>query len=734
VLRRLARAALAHGLAGSGADRAIARISGVAQEPLVLAYHRVLPDSGAAPSGVPSMGIRVSTLERHLEFVGRRFHFVSLDELGSRLEQGTASRLAALTFDDGYLDFYERAFPLLQRKGIPGAVFVVTDLLDEGRSFLHDRVHAALESALSRWGAARVRAFLVARGFAVAELPDHAFPATRALLQALGQDELIGICMALEPAGNVAVSRSLTWDQLVRMSRAGITVGSHTRSHVLLPRESAARVREETTGSRAAIEARLGLPVTHFVYPDGCFDAASVRAVAAAGYRYAYTGCRHRDPVHPLLTVPRRVLWEGSTLGALGHHSADVLSGQVNGIFEFADPCRVRHGATTVALVAPSLDVIGGQSVQAVALAAGLREAGLGVLLVATNPRFPAGLRWLRKVPVARTFLNQALYAVGLLRLHRADVVHAFSASFWSFLLAPVPAMLVGRLLGKRVVLNYHSGEAQEHLQSWGWLVHPWLRLAHQIVVPSEYLQRVFAGHGLSSCVVRNVVDTARFGYRARTPLRPWLLSTRNLEPCYGVGTIVEAFALLRPECPDATLAIAGSGSEEKHLRRMAAGLGGVSFLGQVAPAEMPRLCDSADVFVNASLVDNQPLSLLEALASGLPVVTTAPGGIAALVRHGETGLVVPPRDPAALALAVLAVLRDEAGALRRAAAGRQVAQAHAWAAVREQWLNVYSGGTVDAGPRAEDGDRRAGRPGPSGSLEVAGEERYAEPVVAPAR
>ncbi len=499
---------------------------------------------------------------------------------------------------------------------------------------------------------------------------------------------------------------------------------------------------EETAVSRVEIEARLGVRVSHFAYPDGRFDAAAVRAVASAGYRYAYTGCSHRDPSHPLLTLPRRMLWEGSTLGVLGRFSADVLSSHVNRVFDLTDRCSEDHAAgaarpdapTTIALVAPSLDLVGGQSVQAAALAQGLRQDGLQVLFLAANPRFPAGLRWLRRVPFVRTVLNQLLYASSLPRLRRADVVHVFSASFWSFLLGPVPAMLMARGLGKRVVLNYHSGQAEAHLRHWGLLVHPWLRLAHQIVVPSEYLRRIFLEHGYATRVVRNVVDTSAFGYRARAPLQPRLLSTRSLEADYRVDVILRAFALLKAARPDATLTVAGAGGEERRLRQMASSTPGVTFVGRVAPGDMPQLCASADIFLNASVVDNQPLSLLEAFASGLPVVTTATGGIARMVRHGETGMVIPPLDPAAMAAAVLALLRDEDLSLRVARGARGEAETHSWSHVRDQWTEVYSGRSVDAAPAAGDGDRRGSRQEPAGSLEVAREERYDESVVAQAR
>src|SRR6266542_3602424 len=176
-----------------------------------------------------------------------------------------------------------------------------------------------------------------------------------------------------------------------------------------------------------------------------------------------------------------------------------------------------------IAIVAPSLDILGGQGIQAQALLERLGGEGWPVELIRINPAFPRGFGWVRRVSYARTALNQALYIPSLLRLQAADIVHVFSASYWSFLLAPAPAMAVARALGKRVILNYHSGEADDHLARWGLLVHPWLRLAHEIVVPSEYLREVFARHGYRSRVVPNVVDTSDFRYRDRRPEGPHL-------------------------------------------------------------------------------------------------------------------------------------------------------------------------------------------------------------------
>ena len=347
-----------------------------------------------------------------------------------------------------------------------------------------------------------------------------------------------------------------------------------------------------------------------------------------------------------------------------------------------------------IAVVAPSLDIVGGQSIQAEALCAGLRGAGYEVDFVPVNPRFPRGLGWVRRCPYARTMLNQALYLPSLHRLREADVVHVFSASYWSFLIAVAPALLAARRFGKRILLNYHSGEAEDHLERWGALVHPWLALAHEIVVPSEYLRAVFARYGYPARAVPNLVDTTRFQYRDRMPPHARFLSARNLEPYYRVDVTLEAFALVRERFPSATLTIAGDGSERGRLVRRAAALGerGIRFVGRVNPAEMPRLYEGADVFVNSSIVDNQPLSVLEAFAAGLPVVSTATGDIAALVRDGETGLVVPSDDPSATAKALTVVLEYPVRALRMARQARSEVEAFTWSRLREQWAAAYAG------------------------------------------
>jgi glycosyltransferase involved in cell wall biosynthesis len=346
--------------------------------------------------------------------------------------------------------------------------------------------------------------------------------------------------------------------------------------------------------------------------------------------------------------------------------------------------------ALTIAVVAPSLDILGGQGVQAKSLMEALKDIGFNVLFIPVNPRFPRWLQWARKIPGFRTLINQLLYIPSLRQLRNANLVHVFSASYWSFLISPLPAILAARLFRKPVVLNYHSGEANDHLKHWGWGVHPWLRLVTEIVVPSVYLEHVFAHHGYDTRVIRNMIDTSTFRYRERVPLKPRLLSARNLETHYRVDNTLKAFALVQKEYPEATLTIAGYGSQEPALRAMAKGMVGVKFVGRVEPVDMPALYDSADVFVNSSEVDNQPISILEAFSAGLAVVSTPTGDIPAMLLNGARGQLVPHDDPQALATAILDALEQSAGVTSMTRAARMEAEKYTGPMVCREWADLY--------------------------------------------
>ena len=344
-----------------------------------------------------------------------------------------------------------------------------------------------------------------------------------------------------------------------------------------------------------------------------------------------------------------------------------------------------------IAVVAPGPAVAGGQSIQARALVEALAADGHEVDFIATDP----APRWARRIPGLRTLANQALYLPRLLALARARTALIFSASYWSFVLAPLPALAAARLCGASGVLVYHSGEADDHLTRWRRFLRPCLALARRIVVPSEFLRDVFARHGHETLVIPNVVDLSAFVYRERVPLRPRLISARSVEAPYAVDNTVRAFALLKRRRPDAVLTVAGGGSELSRVKALAESLNvsGIRFLGAVRPEAMPRLLDEADLFVNSSIVDNQPVSLLEAFAAGTPVISTPSGGIARMVRDGENGRLVPAGHPEAMAAAIDDLLARPDGGRSLARRAREEVERHAWPRVRPLWDAVAGTG-----------------------------------------
>ncbi len=355
-----------------------------------------------------------------------------------------------------------------------------------------------------------------------------------------------------------------------------------------------------------------------------------------------------------------------------------------------SSPKRIR-----VCIVAPSLRYIGGQSAQADLLLRHWRnDPDIEISFLAVDPALPRALAWVETVPGLRTLLREPIYLWGLWRgLKAVDVAHMFSASYWSFLLAPAPAAWFAKMRGCKTLINYHSGEARDHLQRFRSAAFVLSRV-DKIVVPSGYLVDVFREFGLSASPVANIVDLSQFRYRARPALRPHLVCTRGFSAYYSVDVVVRAFAEVKKQYPDAQLDLVGNGSLESDIRKLVEdlNLSGVNFAGVASRERIGEYYDQADIFVNASWLDNMPLSVIEAFAAGTPVVTTSPECMPYLVEHERTGLLSPVGDENALAANVIRLLRDPSLAARLAQNAYREAQKYTWNAVREQWVDAYRG------------------------------------------
>lgn len=348
-----------------------------------------------------------------------------------------------------------------------------------------------------------------------------------------------------------------------------------------------------------------------------------------------------------------------------------------------------------VLLIAPGNEILGGQTIQAIRLLEILGSVpGLEMRFQPINPLFPAPLRWVKRIPVVRTMLTMVLYLGSMVRAAAwPDILHIFTAGLSSYTLWTIPAMLFAKLYGKKIIVNYRDGRGEDHLRRYR-TAKPTLAWADVIVSPSGYIVDLFARYGLTrGRVIPNVIDAEKFRSRRRSKLTPKLMTNRSLEPLYNVPCILRALARVRERYPDAVLTIAHEGPEQARLESLADELkirDAVRFVGKVAPADVPKLYDEADIYITTPDIDCMPGSILEALASGVPVIATRTGGIPYLVQDGISAMLVDVDDHGSVADAVLRLMEDPSLVESLTSAGRQELVRYTPDAVRNAWCTLY--------------------------------------------
>ncbi|MFO0951490.1 MAG: glycosyltransferase [Isosphaeraceae bacterium] len=260
-----------------------------------------------------------------------------------------------------------------------------------------------------------------------------------------------------------------------------------------------------------------------------------------------------------------------------------------------------------------------------------------------------------------------------LFRKGRVDVVHTHSEGP---LLFGVPAARLARV--RRVVHTRHHGPDLGNPPHILKLMAAASRWADRVVCVADDGARHSLAEGFAPSRVMTVwngIDLTRFAYQGPTPGGP-AVAVGRLAPEKDHATLVRAAAIAAGSEPAFRVEIAGDGPCGEELRGLAAELGVgevVRFLGRVD--DVPGLLGRSGQLVLPSRMEGVSLTLLEAMARGLPVVATSVGGNPEVVAEGETGLLVPPGDPAALARAMLAVWRDPALARVFGRAGRARAE-----------------------------------------------------------
>jgi len=263
---------------------------------LVLNYHRV-GNPGNTLFDHDLWSATAEDFEQQVRFLKKNFDVVGLGALDDLLVRRSRERAVMLTFDDGYLDNYELAFPALRTHGVPAVFFVTTGFLDRGPLAWWDEiawmVNRSPRSSLSlrSWLAEPVTWVNGHRSAAIGRLLKtfKSLPTkeTAVFLEDVAQETGSG-----RAAKSVADGLWMNWDHVREMVRGGMSIGSHTVTHPILSRVDDEQLRFELTESKRRLEEELSIPIDSISYPVGqpdSFNARCWEVAEQAGYRWAFS-------------------------------------------------------------------------------------------------------------------------------------------------------------------------------------------------------------------------------------------------------------------------------------------------------------------------------------------------------------------------------------------------------------------------------------------------------------
>lgn len=678
----------------------------------VLAYHRVTEEQG--PPGLVSA--HPAQFARQATHLCAKANVVGLDAVlaARRNEAVLPPRAVLITFDDGYEDFAEQAWPILREHGAPATLFVPTAFPDRGGpGFWWDRLHGALAAArtplatplgILPLGTPRERLDAYRR------LREHLKSLPHAAATALVEQLLEDLPPPPRPP------RVLGWDELRRLAAEGVTVAPHTRTHPLLSRVSRDEAREEAAGSLADLERELGSAPPALAYPAGGISPEAREAVAEAGILLGFAGAGVNDleradwlalrriavgsrtslpvlrarlvaparPVHPPPPPAGRVAYVMSRFPKLSETFVlyEVLALQRLGvdvqIYPLLREREPRMHAEAAALTARAhfFPFLSGAILRS------------NLALALRRPRRYSGALW----TALRGTWGSANFFVGAVGIfpkvaHAARQMERDGVTHVHCHFANHPALaglIVRRLTGIPYSFTAHGSDL--HVDRT--MLERKVAEAAFVTTVSEDNRRLIVAecggrHAEKVRVVRAGVDTGVFRPRAETAAgRPLeIVCIGTLHEVKGQTHLVEACRRLAAADVAFRCRLVGDGPDAEALRRQiaAAGLqGAVRLVGPQTRAEIASLLAGADVLVAPSVPtrigkrEGIPVVLMEAMSCGIPVVASRLSGIPELVADGVNGLLVEPGRPDQLASALRALARDGGLRARLGAAGRE--------------------------------------------------------------
>jgi glycosyltransferase involved in cell wall biosynthesis len=304
------------------------------------------------------------------------------------------------------------------------------------------------------------------------------------------------------------------------------------------------------------------------------------------------------------------------------------------------------------------------------------------------------------KVYYASSKLNKVLRMLDMVytffrKKHKVDCVIIAVYSTLNFYYAWVIALLC-RIFGKPYIAYLHGGNLPARLVRSPSMSNAVFRHSYINIAPSDYLKKAFEQVGYKALLIPNFIQIEDLPFVQRENLRPRLLWVRAFEKTYHPEMTVRVFAGIQKLYPEAELCMVGPDKDGsmKECKQLANELhleGKIVFKGKLTKPEWAALAANYDIFISSTQIDNTPISVIEAMALGLPIVSTAVGGVPFLLKHLETGLLSPGNDIPAMVENIQKLLNSSVLAQKLSLNARQKAETFDWKVVEKQWLDLLS-------------------------------------------
>ena len=252
------------------------------------------------------------------------------------------------------------------------------------------------------------------------------------------------------------------------------------------------------------------------------------------------------------------------------------------------------------------------------------------------------------------------------------------------------------KLLGKPYVLWAHGGNLPAFTQKIGAKrMARLLKGAAAVVAPSSYLGSWAQGLDTHPVIINNMVPPADIPYRKRETFAPKLMWMRTFHPTWNPEMAIRTVKLLAQKYPSVSLTMAGADKGGlADTKALAAELGlsqNIHFAGFLDAEGKRKAFDASDIYINTNRIDNTPVATIEAASAGLALVSTEVGGIPYMYRDGETAMLVPTEDPAAMSAAIGRIIETPGLGQKITGNARNFAQQCTPAAVTSRWIELLN-------------------------------------------